>query len=594
MTQKTIDKYAKMGLTREKLVELFCTETLSCPQIAKLYNLTDTVVFALIKSLNIQRSEEDTARYKARLAQEQSARQSDPEFQARKRAASIERCGYESWHATPEGRAKLSAVQKLDSTKKQIEQTCLERYGNTSYSGSSSYYANLSASQEKAKKTTQSRYGAEYWTQSTAGKVFLKQHEAKHKEKVDQTCLDRYGTTNPNELQHIKDKIAATKTERYGAVYVEEFNNKIKATKFERYGTETYNNMPQMKATKLERYGDENYTNTALFHQHFLERRIPEKFRAYYDDKELSQQLLIDNKFTYTALADYFEVTLPTIYAWAARHDLQSLVVPVKSRYEAELRELLTPLGFTKMNDRTAIDKQHEIDLYNPELKIGVEFNGDYWHSDQCKPPLYHQQKSLLAAEKGIRLIHIYEYEWNDPRIQPILLSMIRIACKQPTTKIYARQCVVKQITNKEAKPFNDKNHLQRHRNAQVTYGLFYEGELVQLMSFSKHQKYEWEIIRGCPGSNNIVIGGVSKLFKHFVREHQPKFIFSYCDFNKFDGSGYEALGMRCLGLTTPDKTWLIDGRGVKRNPYRAKEYAEKATAIIWGAGSKRYLWQNS
>ena len=31
--------------------------------------------------------------------------------------------------------------------------------------------------------------------------------------------------------------------------------------------------------------------------------------------------------------------------------------------------------------------------------------------------------------------------------------------------------------------------------------------------------------------------------------------IFSYCDFNKFDGHGYEAIGMKYIGNTGPDKT---------------------------------------
>ena len=111
-------------------------------------------------------------------------------------------------------------------------------------------------------------------------------------------------------------------------------------------------------------------------------------------------------------------------------------------------------------------------------------------------------------------------------------------------------------------------------------------------MSFSKHKKYQWEIIRGCPGSNNIVVGGVSKLFTHFVRENNPEQVFSYCDFNKFDGKGYEALGMEFIGYTGPDMKWLMkDGAVVGRNPVKHKEYSENAKAKIWGSGSKKYLW---
>lgn len=88
-------------------------------------------------------------------------------------------------------------------------------------------------------------------------------------------------------------------------------------------------------------------------------------------------------------------------------------------------------------------------------------------------------------------------------------------------------------------------------------------------------------------------MGGVSKLFKHFIKEQNPSSVFSYCDFNKFDGKGYEAIGMKFIGYTGPDKKWVIDKKVVNRNPYHYHELKEQADAIIWGAGSKKYLWEN-
>ena len=205
-----------------------------------------------------------------------------------------------------------------------------------------------------------------------------------------------------------------------------------------------------------------------------------------------------------------------------------------------------------------------------------------------------------MAQDKGIRLIHIYEYEWNDPDKRPLLESLLKIAFGKVNEKIYARKCEVREISNKEAKEFNDKNHLQGHRNAQVTYGLYYQGQLRQLMSFSK-TKYnknlkgenDWEIIRGCPGSNNIVIGGVSKLFKHFIKNNNPDKIFSYCDFNKFDGKGYEAIGMCFMGYTGPDMKWVLKDRSVvERQPSKHAELKKQSVDQIFGAGSKKYLWE--
>jgi len=257
-------------------------------------------------------------------------------------------------------------------------------------------------------------------------------------------------------------------------------------------------------------------------------------------------------------------------------------------------------------NNRKTImnpDSSHgwEIDILLPDKKLGVEVNGVYWHSSLVNTPKnYHELKSKLADEQEIRLIHIYDSEWyaKKEKIQQLLNIAINSA---NITKVYARNCYIKEITNKEAQPFNDQTHLQGHRNAKVTLGLFTKNtnELVQLMSFSKTSNArsngaEWEIIRGCPGSNNIVVGGVSKLFNYFVKTYDPRSIFSYCDFNKFNGSSYVSLGMEFIGYTGPDKYWVVNGTLLPRNPNRYKELKNKAEGVLWGAGSKKYLWKKT
>ena len=51
-----------------------------------------------------------------------------------------------------------------------------------------------------------------------------------------------------------------------------------------------------------------------------------------------------------------------------------------------------------------------EIDIYIPEIKLGIEFNGNYWHS--LKKQNYHLNKTKECENKNIRLIHIWEDEW--------------------------------------------------------------------------------------------------------------------------------------------------------------------------------------
>lgn len=62
-----------------------------------------------------------------------------------------------------------------------------------------------------------------------------------------------------------------------------------------------------------------------------------------------------------------------------------------------------------------ALEGQHEIDIYIPALKLGIEFNGIYWHSGMAgKTPTYHSDKTAAARKRGIQLIHVWEDDWRD------------------------------------------------------------------------------------------------------------------------------------------------------------------------------------
>jgi len=69
-----------------------------------------------------------------------------------------------------------------------------------------------------------------------------------------------------------------------------------------------------------------------------------------------------------------------------------------------------------------------ELDIYLPDLKLAFEINGDFWH---LNPKIYgvdyeykgrtvesekqrRDKKTNLAKSKGIELIHIWQYDWNN------------------------------------------------------------------------------------------------------------------------------------------------------------------------------------
>lgn len=460
---------------------------------------------------------------------------------------------------------------------------------------------------ERMKQTMLDRYGVEYALQRTESKEKFKntfsnrseeQNKASRQKRIE-TCQKKYGANNPQQNESVKAKTKATNLQRRGCEYAmqsEEVKAKNRETLLRKYGADNASRVEEFKnkrtATIQNRFGVSNYGETVLSQEIRDILNSKEKLVQYIEESGLRTSVDIANKIgcSFSALNSRIN-----------KYQIRNLIDNSKSHYETEISTLLTSWGVLNYKSRTILDSCLEIDFYCPDYNIGIEFNGDYWHSSLNKPKQYHFDKSKDAQNQGIRLIHIWEYEWNDPRKRPIIESMLKIAFGKIENRIYARNCEIKEITNAEAQPFNDANHLQGHRNAAVTYGLFYNNQLVQLMSFSK-TKYNknlkgdnsWEIIRGCPGSNNVVIGGVSKLFAHFVRKYKPDAVFSYCDFNKFDGKGYEALGMEFVGYTGPDMKWLMpDGSVVDRSPSKHKELKEQAEAQLWGAGSKKYLWQS-
>ena len=50
-----------------------------------------------------------------------------------------------------------------------------------------------------------------------------------------------------------------------------------------------------------------------------------------------------------------------------------------------------------------------EIDIFLPELNLGFEFNGIFWHSTRFKSNRYHIDKLINLNKNGIKLIHLWE-----------------------------------------------------------------------------------------------------------------------------------------------------------------------------------------
>lgn len=214
---------------------------------------------------------------------------------------------------------------------------------------------------------------------------------------------------------------------------------------------------------------------------------------------------------------------------------------------EVQIKNILDELSINYKQHYRELTSPYELDFYIPSHNIAIECNGIYWHNgkDNLKR---HLLKKKLCEEKGIRLLYFWEDQiiYKLDIIKNILKSIFNI-----NYKIYARNCIIKEVSSQEASKFINTNHLQGNVNASIKYGLYINDELVQIMTFGKlrkclNQKLEenvYELYRFCTKGGYNVIGGASKLLKHFIKNNNPKKIITYCSKDISQGNVYEKIG---------------------------------------------------
>lgn len=269
----------------------------------------------------------------------------------------------------------------------------------------------------------------------------------------------------------------------------------------------------------------------------------------------------------------------------------------VKSIYEGEVIQ----------NDREMISPK-ELDIYIPEKKFAIEYNGLIWHSERAGcTQFYHWNKTKMCLEKGIRLLHIYENEWRDK--QDICKSMVASALGIYERKEFARNCEVKEVTDKKVViDFFNENHIQGAvHNYSLCLGLYKDGQLLQAVVFGKQhfgKKGIIELYRMVTKKNTQVIGGFSKLMKHSPYDT----VVSYVALRLFDAKGYLAGNWKIEHRSQPSFD-ITDGENLyTRHLFKKERCLKMFTNVtedmteremqikngfyrIWDCGTYKVVW---
>lgn len=295
-----------------------------------------------------------------------------------------------------------------------------------------------------------------------------------------------------------------------------------------------------------------------------------------------------DIKPTVNTLMDKLNLGQSAILYKIHAYNVEDLVdlIPLRSSYEDDIIKFIQDNTKVKVvnNDRTVLDGA-ELDIYIPEKKLAIEFNGNYWHDDEHKSSNYHKHKTLACGARGIHLVTIFEYEWNNKILRDKLKNILLDLISDNIETIQARKTVVREISNSDAIEFCNKYHLQNGIYSRVNIGEFYNNELVGVMSFSIprfNSGFDWEISRLCFKGGVKVIGGADKMFKMFLRKYNPYNVISYCDISKFVGIIYRRIGFQLTEITSPGYIWVD-----KHNDVLSRYKTQKHKLIEQGLGTE-------
>jgi hypothetical protein len=372
----------------------------------------------------------------------------------------------------------------------------------------------------------------------------------KRTEKTKQTSLKKYGVDNPSKAKAIKDKISI-KNKANNQAFGKEIKEKRRQTNILKYGSGCASQNSEVQ----ERMRKGNLKNS--YHLLFHSNRLQDKVEPLFSFEEFIGGSDWKHEYPFKC-KKCREIFHDNLYGGRVPRCYKCYpITSYQSKIEIEVRTWLEK--FIQVQHNRLFDKKHELDIYIPSKNIGIELNGNYWHSEigGNKTKTYHLDKTNFFKQKGIQIIHIFEDEWNDK--QEITKSIILSKLGLITKKIYARKCQIKEVDKPEARRFLFNNHIQGDTDSKINLGLYFQDELISLMSFSKpryNKNYDWELVRFCNKINTNVVGGASKILNHFKQNHLGNII-SYADLRFSTGNLYKTLGFELLHQSDPNYYYL-------------------------------------
>ena len=393
--------------------------------------------------------------------------------------------------------------------------------------------------------------------------------------KAKGTFMQKYGVSNPSSCKAIQMKIGVAKKMKLcnnNPLTQEEIECALQST-IERFrlvdAHETYNKLKvHIKHAKIyNSYDAMKYFIKLLY--------------------EMKHRPLIS-----TELANIFNVHKYSIILKLKKLELEHYLLTLDSTFETQLRMLLEHNHISYDRNNRVILNPQEIDFFISSCKLGIEVNECSTHNIKKKSKRYHLQKTLLAQTKGIRLIHIWEWELTDEvlwnRLSRWLLNLVNSSKKV----IDSNQCKVMILSEDGQHGFLNNYSLEGYAKADVAYALYNQSKLISLASFKKlddSSANRYELVR-LVTRYGYTVNSYKPLLDSFVRDYKPCAIVANVNLDKHIGTIYEDLGFKLTSLHEPNAIWFNPYAGQVMNEVDHGNFQRSSHKSVYNCGTKIYL----
>ncbi len=214
-------------------------------------------------------------------------------------------------------------------------------------------------------------------------------------------------------------------------------------------------------------------------------------------------------------------------------------------------------LGSKAMVDEKS---KKEIDIFIPELNVGFEYNGIYFHNDKFLKPTYHNDKFNECKELGIQIYNVWENEWLLKKhiCKSVILDKIG---KNNNQIINSENCEIKEIGIEDVKNFlNDNSMNDIDETINFALGLILDNVIVAIVSF-QNLNSDYKMIDLIQNINHNVLNYREKLLNYFVNNYKFDKLVKILNLSNENNEFYIKFGFEKSINFFIDYKWYLNGK---------------------------------